>query len=687
ARSFLASKSHISLYDVPFAPAFLLLLFAVHWQVGLLTLFVASGEEVNTHAASARQATVDAINALLCKQSGFVVCEDMHWADASTRELLASLPDVPTPTTVRLVQTTRPRRVRGAEVRPRATHIRLDAVDRQAAENIVRSAVAGEMTEDECSHIIDRAAGLPMFLVELARQREQPGKSVPTSLHSVLLNQLERVGEARRVAQEAAVLGIEFTREELAAISLFSGQKLDAALDTLEKANVINRSPLVGGYGYRFCHALMHEVALGSLLKKSRTQLHRRFALYLQERALPNPPDRQMISRLAHHWGGAVADRMADRGDIASAVRFLMSSAESSLAIAAYREARLDLELLESLSQRLPEGPERDEIALSVYMTKCVVHLARAEFASPEVEAELVGAKRLCVKLDKRRELAQVQLNLWMMYLSRGNYPKSLKVATASRELASELGDDVIRLRATAAQSNSAFWLGDLETAYTLALEVIGEYTPGCDPRGVVEHGWDAGVQAYMVAVWSAWLLERDDALTLLSDMSAMTTQLDHAFNRMLHANTAAVLHVMRGDGEAALASNMEQVAIAREFNIAFYRMLGDMFNAVGLASLGRGDEGFYAADRSYRYYEKNLGVLGQSFITAIMALVYADQGDHDRALTVAKSGLAHCELASDGVYKPLLEHQVQCLTDQSAPTLDTLRHFHRTVDAVENKA
>ncbi|MEM6987845.1 MAG: hypothetical protein AAF499_15065, partial [Pseudomonadota bacterium] len=644
--------------------------------VGLLTMLVASGEEANSHAASARQATVDAINALLCKQNGIVVCEDMHWADASTRELLASLPDVSTSKVVRLVQTTRPRRARGAEVRPRATHIRLEAVDRQAAEAIVRSAVADDMSEDECSHIIDRAAGLPMFLVELARQREQPGKSVPTSLHSVLLSQLERVGEARRVAQEAAVLGIEFTREELAAISVFSGAKLDTALDTLEKANVISRSPLVGGYGYRFCHALMHEVTLGSLLKKSRTQIHRRFAVYLQERALPNPPDRQMISRLAHHWGGAVADRMADRGDIASATRFLMSSAESSLAIAAYREARLDLELLESLAQRLPEGKERDEIALRVYMTKCVVHLARAEFASPEVEAELLGARRLCVKLDKRHELAQVQLNLWMMHLSRGGYPKSLKLAEDSRELATELGDDTIRLRAVAAISNSAFWLGNLEQAYDLALDVIGEYEPGCDPRGVVEHGWDAGVQAYMVAVWSSWLLGRGDALELLADMAEMTTELDHAFNRMLHANTAAVLHVMRGDGEAALASNAEQVAIASEFNIAFYRMLGDMFNAVGLTFLGRGDEGFAAADRSFRYYEKNLGGLGQSFIAAIMALIYADRGDYERALGVSKFGLAHCDLGSDGVYRPALERQIHRLTSESAPATQDLLEF-----------
>jgi ATP-binding cassette subfamily C protein len=42
ARSFLASKSHISLYDLPFAPFFLVLLFLVHWQIGLLTLFGAA---------------------------------------------------------------------------------------------------------------------------------------------------------------------------------------------------------------------------------------------------------------------------------------------------------------------------------------------------------------------------------------------------------------------------------------------------------------------------------------------------------------------------------------------------------------------------------------------------------------------------------------------------------------------
>lgn len=37
-KQFLASKAHIGIYDLPFAPLFLLLLFAVHYQIGLLTL-------------------------------------------------------------------------------------------------------------------------------------------------------------------------------------------------------------------------------------------------------------------------------------------------------------------------------------------------------------------------------------------------------------------------------------------------------------------------------------------------------------------------------------------------------------------------------------------------------------------------------------------------------------------------
>lgn len=37
-RMFLASKAYISLYDLPFTPAFLVLLFLIHYQVGLLTL-------------------------------------------------------------------------------------------------------------------------------------------------------------------------------------------------------------------------------------------------------------------------------------------------------------------------------------------------------------------------------------------------------------------------------------------------------------------------------------------------------------------------------------------------------------------------------------------------------------------------------------------------------------------------
>ena len=637
---------------------------------GLSALLGLAGGDAD--ASALRQATLTSMREVLCARSIIIVLENRQWADASTLEFMDGLAAAETSSTVLVLQTARPVSVRETGDDSLRV-IELGPIDYAAAEQIVTDTVGDSFDADERRLIIERASGLPMFIAELARQREVAGSGVPTSLHSLLLNQLERIQDAKRVAQEAAVLGAEFRRDELRSISLFDDAHFEDRLDTLQRAQVVSMSSSPTGTGFRFMHTLMQEVALDSLLRKSRTQIHRRIALHLQEQNHTSEPDRQLCSRLARHWVNAVADRTADTADIVIAVKHLQLSVELSLAIAAYEEASHSLDLIQGLLTRIGDGQLRDELQLKLCMTKCVVYCARAEYASPQVESEVRAAESLCRTLGRRREHAQILLNLWMMHISRGNYPDSLAVAEESLAIAKAEGDDIIRVRALAAFSNSQFWLGNLDSAYASACEAIDAYRPGSDPKGVVEHGWDAGIQAYMVATWAAWLLGRTDTLETLGRMKALTAELDHPFNQMLYANTAAVLHAMRGDGQAAVASNAQQVRVANTFNLAFYRMLGAMFHGFATALLDQGDEGFVAADKSFQYYEAKLAGLGQSFIAAAMVVVYAAQGQHARAAAVADYGLAACARSQEGVFVATLQRQQRLLAGATLPPIEAL--------------
>ncbi len=643
---------------------------------GLAGLLGLDDEDTAADAATLRHAMLHSVCQVLSARSGVVVLENRQWADASTRDVLDLLMRTDTDSTLLVVSTSRPTDQDVAQ--PNETVIALGPIDRASGRRIVCDAVGAELSEAACDDIFDRASGLPMFVSELAKQREVAGSGLPTSLHSLLLNQLERVQDAKRVAQEAAVLGQEFVRDDLHAVSLYSDAPFDTRLSALQRADVFAEAT----NGLRFSHTLMQEVAHDSLLRKSRAQIHRRTAVYLQEWHKNHELDRHLSNRLAHHWVNAVADRSADSADIITAIEHLQRAAESSLSIAAYAEAGSNLDLIDRLIGRLEDGQQRDELKLAHCMTQCVVYCARAEFASPAVESEVRAAEALCRTLGRQRELAQILLNLWMMHISRSNYPASLAAATESLALAEAAGDEVVRTRALAAISNSLFWLGRLNEAHQTAHDTIELYTPGSDPRGVVEHGWDAGVQAYMVVVWSSWLLGKNDTLDMLARMRELTRELDHPFNRMLIANTAAVLQVMRGVGPAAVEANAKQVRVANAYQLAFYKMLGAMFHGVATVLLGRGEEGFDAADKCFQYYESRLGGLGQSFIAASMVIVYAARGDFARAAEVADYGLASCARSREGVFVATLTRQRQVLTEHAEPQIEQLLICGDSVDS-----
>ena len=88
-----------------------------------------------------------------------------------------------------------------------------------------------------------RADGVPSFLEELARGvtdgSEVTGSAMPTTLSEVITARLDRVGEAKRVAQAASVIGRSFDRPLLMAATGLEGPDLDADLRRLQEHAIV----------------------------------------------------------------------------------------------------------------------------------------------------------------------------------------------------------------------------------------------------------------------------------------------------------------------------------------------------------------------------------------------------------------------------------------------------------------
>jgi adenylate cyclase len=127
--------------------------------------------------------------------------------------------------------------------------------------------------------------------------------NIPPTLHGLLLSRVDRLpADARRLLQEAAVLGMMFDKALLDATATDKGS-VGTALDRLSESDMIQAlAPSPEGKRYRFTHALVHEVVYENLLLSRRSELHERAGRALERAVGPHPSRLSDLEALGHHW-------------------------------------------------------------------------------------------------------------------------------------------------------------------------------------------------------------------------------------------------------------------------------------------------------------------------------------------------------------------------------------------------
>ncbi|MCZ0970703.1 AAA family ATPase [Streptomyces albulus] len=240
-----------------------------------------------------------------------IVVEDLHWADRSTRELLAYLLRALHDAGIVLIATYRSDDIhRRHPLRPFLAEIdRMRTVRRielgRFNRDEVRSQIAGirgsEPAEDTVDRVFKRSEGNAFFVEELARGLADGclyGLSDP--LRDLLLVRVEALPEdAQRVVRIAAEAGSTVEHELLAAVCQMPEDDLIEALRAAVGSNTL--VPTQDGTGYRFRHALVREAVVDDLLPGERTRLNRRYAQALE--ADPGLVRAEVgATRLASYW-------------------------------------------------------------------------------------------------------------------------------------------------------------------------------------------------------------------------------------------------------------------------------------------------------------------------------------------------------------------------------------------------
>jgi DNA-binding CsgD family transcriptional regulator/tetratricopeptide (TPR) repeat protein len=300
------------------------------------------------------------------------VMEDLHWADRSTRDLLAFLAASLRSGRVLVVLTFRsdeldrlhPLRGLLGELARNRRVVRLELPRFTRAE--LTEQLAGLLGAEPPARLVDdiyaRSEGNPFFTEELVLAGTAGPGALPPNLQEVLLTRVVRLGHrTQQLLRVTAAAGPGVTQPLLATVA---GMEEAALLESLREA--VDQQLLLpepGGAGYLFCHALVAEAVYGELLPDERVRLHTALAGALEAGVEARGPPASRAARLAYHWAAA--------GDHPRALSASVQAAAAAEQVYAFAEAQLQLERVLALWDQVPDAEERTGMDRPLLLSRC----------------------------------------------------------------------------------------------------------------------------------------------------------------------------------------------------------------------------------------------------------------------------------------------------------------------------
>ncbi len=285
-------------------------------------------------------ALVDLVAATAGGSSLVLVVEDLHWADHSSRDLLAfvlhrargPLLIVGTCRTDEL-DSGHPLRTFLAEARRsrRLSSIELARLDRSQVFDqlsaILGVAPGAELTDE----IWARSEGNPFLAEELlAVARAGPGPGLPRNLRDLLLARTASLQPTTQALLRVAAVGGQWVDDRLlAAVAAIDDDAVLAATREAMDAAVVQVDPAGGGLGFR--HALVREAIYAALLPGERRRHHLAFARGLVEHPDWAARPEESQAELAYHLHAG--------GDLPRALEASVAAARMAEARTAFAEA------------------------------------------------------------------------------------------------------------------------------------------------------------------------------------------------------------------------------------------------------------------------------------------------------------------------------------------------------------
>ncbi len=548
--------------------------------------------------------------------------EDLHWADASSIELIGHVARSVASRSVLLLGTERGEHAADLGLSETAVDvIDLGELPGDAAIAVVQDTLGTSLPRQAADVLVQKTRGNPLFLQEVARSINRSGAArgviderdlarrmaeveVPTQIQGLLMATIDALSvQEKDTLRRAAVIGTTFDERTL--LGAFDGndEALGRCLDALvTQALLLTRASAGGGRAYDFRHALIQEVAYGSLPFATRRRLHHAVAEYLvqaHEAALDT-----VYESLVHHYSlsedrpktvvfavkaGAKARSLLAHEEAAEYYRTAAESVQARTASAACARCYL----LEQIGDCYDQVGKHAHAAIEYRSS-----LARARTCAPCEEAAAQSLLGLDEPLPVRAREAVLCYKTGVSYTrTHRDYRRSLFwLQRAARAL--PRGEALLGARIEQKRGQALLWIGAREEANECARHALA----------VARRHDDPGLQALAATTIAGAFMDTGDIrMSIRYDSLALDAYekvSDIRGQAEAHANLAAD-YTCHGDFSSALEHSRQALTV--------YERTGDLTAAAIthcnvaeiLVTLGRYDDAIAQLETALRLCER----------------------------------------------------------------------------------
>ena len=273
---------------------------------------------------------------------------------------------------------------------------------------------------------------------------------------------------------------------------------------------------------YIFKHALIRDVALASIPRRRRKNLHRVIASSIESRYLSRLEP--YLDQLAYHT------RNAEMWE--QAVSYAERAANRALDLSAYGLCVQHLDNALSSLERLPESSNRLEQAIDLRLALRAPLGAVGDIA--RMHARLDEAGNLLCSLNDENRAAAISISKTFAYNYTGELAKAKNAGVAALQLARSAANDEFIVAATYHLAQSYVWSGDYTEASELLAGVLGLATGALCESRIGTAGTMSVLILELLGAAEAYVGRFDDADKHIDEAIAIADQLSRPYDQTI---------------------------------------------------------------------------------------------------------------------------------------------------------